>query len=115
MKYLRCLFGNKSRKRKPTDPVSSQDIDVVIGTIFQLCRNTRNEIGHPQIAPVLIGYMGAYGHALHPPHKENGTAGKTPDVPSPPFQLRLPHSMQKELKCHYSTERVQVDGIRTWC
>lgn len=40
-------------KGKPTEPVLSQDLDVVVGTIFQFCRITRNEIGHPQIVPDL--------------------------------------------------------------
>jgi len=40
-------------KNRPTDLVLSQDLDVVIGTIFQFCRITRNEIGHPQIVPDL--------------------------------------------------------------
>lgn len=40
-------------KNKPTDPVLSQDLEVVVGAIFQFCRITRNEIGHPQIVPDL--------------------------------------------------------------
>lgn len=40
-------------KNRPTDPVLSQDLDVVLGTIFQFCRITRNKIGHPQIVPDL--------------------------------------------------------------
>ena len=39
-------------------------------------------------------------HALHPPDKENGTAGKTPDVPSPPYSPTIPHPTPKEVKCH---------------
>jgi hypothetical protein len=48
--FHRSYSGCKSR---PTDPVLSQDLDVVIGTVFQFCRITRNEIGHPQIVPDL--------------------------------------------------------------
>ena len=42
-----------SCKSKPDDPVLSQDLDTIIGGVFQFCRITRNEIGHPQIVPDL--------------------------------------------------------------
>jgi hypothetical protein len=42
-----------SCKSKPTDPVLGQDLEVVIGTMFQFSRITRNEVGHPQIVPDL--------------------------------------------------------------
>lgn len=38
---------------KPTDGILSQDLETIIGTMFQFCRITRNEIGHPQIVPDL--------------------------------------------------------------
>ncbi|MEK7994282.1 MAG: hypothetical protein AAB403_10815 [Planctomycetota bacterium] len=44
----------RSCKSRPTDPVLSQDLDVVIGNMFQFCRITRNEVGHPQIVPDLV-------------------------------------------------------------
>lgn len=55
----------KSCKSKPNDAVLSHDIDVIIGTMFQLCRITRNEIGHPQIVPdldrgVLLANLGSF-------------------------------------------------------
>lgn len=74
-------FG--SCKSRPTDGVLSQDIDVVIGTVFQFGRITRNEIGHPQIVPDLdkgvllanlgnfVTYIGrVYGLMKH--FKDNG-------------------------------------------
>ena len=33
----------------------------------------------------------------HPSDKENGTAGKTPDVPSPSYIPTVPHSTLKEV------------------
>lgn len=35
------------------DGVLSQDLETVIGSMFQFCRITRNEVGHPQIVPDL--------------------------------------------------------------
>ncbi len=52
-KYDDFLASYKGCKSRPTDPVLSQDLDVVIGTMFQFCRITRNEVGHPQIVPDL--------------------------------------------------------------
>jgi len=40
-------------KSRPTDTALSQDLDVLIGSMFQFCRITRNEVGHPQIVPDL--------------------------------------------------------------
>lgn len=48
--FSACYKGCKSR---PTDPVLSQDLEVLIGSMFQYCRITRNEVGHPQIVPDL--------------------------------------------------------------
>ena len=36
----------------------------------------------------------------HPSDKENGTAGKTPGVPSSPYPSTLSHPTLKEVKCH---------------
>jgi len=52
-------------KSKPTDPLLSQDLDTVIGAVFQFCRITRNEVGHPQIVPdldkgVLLANLGQF-------------------------------------------------------
>jgi hypothetical protein len=52
-KYEEFLRSYKNCKSRPSDPVLAQDLDVVIGTMFQFCRITRNEIGHPQIVPDL--------------------------------------------------------------
>lgn len=64
-KYEEFAGSFKSCKSRPTDPVLSNDIDVVIGTTFQFCRITRNEVGHPQIVPdldkgVLIANLGNF-------------------------------------------------------
>jgi TATA-box binding protein (TBP) (component of TFIID and TFIIIB) len=63
-KYEEFVSSFKSGKSRPTDPVLN-DIDVVIGTTFQFCRITRNEVGHPQIVPdlergVLIANLGNF-------------------------------------------------------
>lgn len=42
----------------------------------------------------------------HPPNKENGTAGSTPTIPSPPLPLNYSTSFKKEGKCHQSCGRV---------
>ena len=52
-------------QNKPTDPVLSQDLDVLIGSIFQFARITRNEVGHPEIVPdldkgVLLANLGNF-------------------------------------------------------
>jgi len=48
--FKQSYAGCKSR---PTDPVLSQDLDTVLGSMFNFCRITRNEIGHPQVVPDL--------------------------------------------------------------
>src|SRR6185312_8380568 len=48
--FSACYRGCKSR---PTDAALSQDWDVLSGSMFQFCRITRNEVGHPQIVPDL--------------------------------------------------------------
>lgn len=55
----------KGCKSRPTDPVLSQDLEVQIGAMFQFCRITRNEVGHPQIVPdldkgVLLANLGHF-------------------------------------------------------
>jgi hypothetical protein len=52
-KYDEFTSSYKACKSRPSDPVLSQDLDVIIGQMFQFCRITRNEIGHPQIVPDL--------------------------------------------------------------
>lgn len=52
-KYEEFVNSYKSCKSKPTDPVLSQDLDVIIGGMFQFCKVIRNEVGHPQIVPDL--------------------------------------------------------------
>jgi hypothetical protein len=53
VKYDEFMKSYKGCKSKPMDPVLSQDLDILIGAMFQFCRVTRNEIGHPQIVPDL--------------------------------------------------------------
>ncbi len=82
-KYDEFLASYKSGQSKPTDPVLSQDLDIIIGGVFQFCRVTRNEVGHPQIVPdldkgVILANLGQfvtyieriYGLIRH--FKENG-------------------------------------------
>ncbi len=52
-KYKDFLASYKSCKSKPTDPRLSQDLEDIIGGMFQFCRITRNEIGHPEVVPNL--------------------------------------------------------------
>jgi hypothetical protein len=47
--FSACYRGCKSR---PND-VLSRDLDVILGSMFQFCRITRNDVGHPQIVPDL--------------------------------------------------------------
>lgn len=62
-KFEEFTASYRGCKSLPRDPALSQDLDVLIGTMFQFCRITRNEIGHPQIVPdldrgVLIANLG---------------------------------------------------------
>lgn len=43
----------KSMKTRPAEADVGHDVDTIIGLMFQFCRVTRNEIGHPQIVPDL--------------------------------------------------------------
>lgn len=52
-KYEEFEKSYRSCKSKPTEPALSHDLEIVIGSVFQFCRITRNEIGHPQIVPDL--------------------------------------------------------------
>jgi hypothetical protein len=52
-KYEEFLASYNGCHSKPTEPVLSQDLDIIIGSMFQFCRITRNEVGHPQIVPDL--------------------------------------------------------------
>jgi hypothetical protein len=61
--FHRSYAGCKS---KPTEGVLGHDLDVVIGTMFQFSRITRNEVGHPQIVPdldrgVILATLGVTG------------------------------------------------------
>lgn len=53
VKWDEFIRSYKSCASKPTDGILAQDLETVIGTVFQFCRITRNEIGHPQIVPDL--------------------------------------------------------------
>jgi len=67
-KYEEFLTSYKGCKSRPADPVLSPDLEVVIGGMFQFCRITRNEVGHPQIVPDLdrgvllanLGHLATY-------------------------------------------------------
>lgn len=52
-KYDEFLRSYKSCKSKPTDPALSHDLETIIGQMFQFCRVTRNEVGHPDVVPDL--------------------------------------------------------------
>lgn len=52
-KYDEFSASYNSCKTKPVDPVLGQDLDAIIGSMFQFCRITRNQVGHPQIVPDL--------------------------------------------------------------
>jgi hypothetical protein len=59
--FSACYIGCKSH---PTDALS-HDLDVLIGSMFQFCRITRNEVGHPEIVPdldkgVLLANLGHF-------------------------------------------------------
>jgi hypothetical protein len=64
-KYEEFLASYRGCKSRPTDAVLSQDLDVLLGAMFQFCRITRNEVGHPQIVPdldrgVLLANLGHF-------------------------------------------------------
>lgn len=82
-RYEEFHASYKSCRSRPTDPVLAQDLDILIGAMFQFCRITRNEVGHPQIVPdldrgVLLANLGQvltyveriYGLMKH--FRENG-------------------------------------------
>jgi hypothetical protein len=65
VKWDEFIRSYKSCGSKPTEGVLSQDLETVIGTMFQFCRITRNEVGHPQIVPdldrgVLLANLGQF-------------------------------------------------------
>ena len=65
MKWDEFIRSYKSCGSKPTEGVLAQDLETVIGTMFQFCRVTRNEVGHPQIVPdldrgVLLANLGHF-------------------------------------------------------
>ena len=47
------IASYKSCLSKPSDGILSQDLETIIGSMFQYCRITRNQIGHPQVVPDL--------------------------------------------------------------
>jgi hypothetical protein len=64
-KFDEFVSSYKGCKSRPTDPVLSQDLETIIGQMFQYCRITRNEVGHPQIVPdfdrgVLVANLGHF-------------------------------------------------------
>ena len=64
-RYDEFSASYKGCKNRPTDPVLAQDLEVIIGAMFQFCRITRNEVGHPQTVPdldkgVIIANLGHF-------------------------------------------------------
>jgi len=53
IRWEEFIRSYKSCRSKPTSGVLSQDLETVLGIMFQFCRITRNEVGHPQIVPDL--------------------------------------------------------------
>ncbi len=69
IKYNEFEKSYRGCKSRPTDSVLAQDLEVIIGSMFQYCRITRNEVGHPQIVPdldrgVLIANMGQFANYI---------------------------------------------------
>ena len=65
IKWDEFIRSYKSCGSRPTSGILSQDLETVIGTMFQFCRVTRNEVGHPQIVPdldrgVLLANLGHF-------------------------------------------------------
>ena len=46
-RYEECCASYRSCRSRPSDPTLAPDLDVPIGKMFQFCRITRNEVGHP--------------------------------------------------------------------
>jgi len=69
-KFISKIFNEfknsyKSSKNKPTGFGWTNDIEIKIEQIFQFCRITRNEAGHPHLPPnldkgVLLANMGQF-------------------------------------------------------
>lgn len=64
-KWDEFIRSYKSCGSKPTEGILAHDLETVIGTVFQFCRITRNEVGHPQIVPdldrgVLLANLGQF-------------------------------------------------------
>jgi hypothetical protein len=65
MKWDEFIRSYKSCGSKPAEGILAQDLETVIGSMFQFCRVTRNEVGHPQIVPdldrgVLLANLGHF-------------------------------------------------------
>ena len=84
-KFEEFTASYRGCQNKPIDPVLSQDLEVIVGGMFQFCRVTRNEIGHPQIVPdldrgVILANLGHFItyieriYALAKHFKEKGVA-----------------------------------------
>jgi hypothetical protein len=46
-RYEEFCASYRSCRSRPSDPALAPDLDVLIGKMFQCCRITRNEVGHP--------------------------------------------------------------------
>ena len=59
------LRSYRNCSSKPTSGILAQDLETILGSMFQFCRVTRNEVGHPQIVPdldrgVLLANLGHF-------------------------------------------------------
>lgn len=52
-RYEGFCASYRSCRSRPSDPTLAPDLDVLIAEMFQFCRITRNEVGHPQTVPDL--------------------------------------------------------------
>ena len=66
-KYDEFEKSYRGCKSRPKEPALAQDLEVLIGQMFQFSRITRNEVGHPQIVPdlargVILANLGQFVH-----------------------------------------------------
>lgn len=64
-KFEEFMGSFKSCKTQPTAPELTNDLDMILNSLFTFYRLTRNEVGHPQIVPnldkgILLANMGQF-------------------------------------------------------
>lgn len=64
-RYEEFINSFKSCKTKPTTPELSNDLEMILNSLFTFYRLTRNEVGHPQVVPnldkgILLANMGQF-------------------------------------------------------